>query len=160
MGLRLYCSNIAMMFCMQSVVCVHLPSILSCSRYFYDCIPYNGTNINTVQQYHFVSMGIEMDLPMKVKKAVTLEIPTILVEGLRSQSVNLCTRKWLNTIPLTAIDGRHRVYGLHWQFQNLLWRKGTLLSLLFRIILPDTPLWLAIQGLDISFINVLLVVVI
>jgi hypothetical protein len=105
-------------------------------------------------------MGIVVDLPVNVKKAVTLEILTTLVEELRSQSVNLCTRKWLNTIPLAAIDGRHRVYGLHRQFQNLLRRKGALLPLPLRIILPDTLPWLAIQGLDCRFINVSLVMVI
>jgi hypothetical protein len=49
-------------------------------------------------------MGIEVDLPMNVKKAVTLELLTTLVEELRSQSMNLCTRKRLNAIPPAAID--------------------------------------------------------
>jgi hypothetical protein len=74
-------------------------------------------------------MGIVVDLLVNVKKAVTLEILTILVEEFRSQSVNLRTRKWLNTIPPVAIDGRHRVYGLRRQFQNLLRKKVTLLPL-------------------------------
>jgi hypothetical protein len=105
-------------------------------------------------------MGIEVDLPVNVKKVVTLEILTTLVEELRSQSVNLCTRKRLNTILLAAIDGWHRVYGLRRQFLNLLRRKGALLPLPLQIILPDIPPWLAIQGLDCRFINVLLVMVI
>jgi hypothetical protein len=97
---------------------------------------------------------------VNVKKAVTLEILTTLVEELKSQSMNLRTRKRLNTILPTAIDGRHRVYGLRRQFQNLLRRKGALLPLPLRIILPDIPPWLAIQGLDCRFINVSLVMVI
>jgi hypothetical protein len=43
---------------------------------------------------------------------VALEILTTLLEELRSQSVNLRTRKRLNTILPIAIDDRHRVYGL------------------------------------------------
>jgi hypothetical protein len=105
-------------------------------------------------------MGIEVDLLVNVKKAVTLEILTTLVEELKSQSVNLRTRKRLNAIPTVAIDGRREVYGLRRQFQNLLWRKGALLPLPLQIILPDTLSWLAIQGLDCRFINVLLVMVI
>ena len=97
---------------------------------------------------------------MNIKKVVILEMLTILVEELKSQGVNLRTRKQLNIIPLTAIDDRHKVHGLRRQFQNLLRKKDTLLPLLLRIILPDTPPWLAIQGLDSSFINVSLVVVI
>jgi hypothetical protein len=50
-------------------------------------------------------MGIKVDLPVNVKKAVTLEILTTLVEELRSQSMNLRTRKRLNAIPPTVIDG-------------------------------------------------------
>jgi hypothetical protein len=61
-------------------------------------------------------MGIEVDLPVNIKKAVTLEILTTLVEELRSQSVNLRMRKRLNAIPPAAIDGRYRVYGLRRQF--------------------------------------------
>ena len=49
---------------------------------------------------------------MNVKKAVTLEILTTLVEELRSQSVNLCRRIRVNAIPLTEIDNQHRIYGL------------------------------------------------
>jgi hypothetical protein len=105
MGSRLYRSNVAVMLCTQSVVCVHLPSVISCSRYSHDCIPYNGANINTLQRYHFIPMGIKVDLPVNVKKAVTLEILTTLVEELRSQSMNLRTRKRLNAIPPTVIDG-------------------------------------------------------
>ena len=112
MGLRLYRSNVAVMLYTQSVVCVHLPLIISCSRYSHDCIPCNGANINNLQCYHFVPMGIEVDLPVNVKKAVTLEILTTFVEELRSQSMNLCMRKWLNAILLTTIDSQHRVYGL------------------------------------------------
>ena len=89
MGSRLYRSSIAMMLCTQSVVCVHLPSVISCSRYSHDCIPCNGANINTFQRYHFVPMGIEVDLLVDIKKAVTLEILSTLVEELRSLSVNL-----------------------------------------------------------------------
>jgi hypothetical protein len=160
MGSRLYRSSVAVMLCMQSIVCVHLPSVISCSRYSHDCIPCNGANINALQHNHFVPMGIEVDLPVNIKKAVTLEILTTLVEELRSQSVNLRTRKRLNAIPPTAIDGRHRVYGLCREFQNLLRRKGALLPLSLRIILPDIPPWLVIQGLDCHFINVSLVMVI
>ena len=80
-----------------------------------------------------------MDLPGNIKKAVTLEILTILVEELRSQSVNLHTRKRLNATLFTAIDSRHRVYGLHRQFQNLLWRKGALMPVPLQIILLDIP---------------------
>jgi hypothetical protein len=105
-------------------------------------------------------MGIEVDLPVNIKKAVALEILTTLVEELRSQSVNLRMEKRLNAIPPTAIDGRHRVYGLRRQFQNLLQGKGALLPLPLRIILPDIPPWLAIQGLDCRFINVSLVMII
>jgi hypothetical protein len=160
MGLQLYRSSVAVMLCTQSVVCVHLPSVISCSRYSHDCIPCNGANINALQHYHFVPMGIEVDLPVNVKKAVTLEILTTLVEELRSQSMNLHTRKRLNAIPPAAIDSRHRVYGLRRQFENLLQRKGALLPLPLQIILPDIPPWLAIQGLDCRFINVSLVMVI
>jgi hypothetical protein len=148
------------MLCTQSVVCVHLPSVISCSRYSYDCIPCTGANINTFQRYHFVPMGIEVDLPVNVKKAVTLEILTTVMEELKSQSMNLHTRKRLNAIPPAIVDGQHRVYGLRRQFQNLLRRKGALLPLPLQIILPDIPPWLAIQGLDCRFINVSLVMVI
>jgi hypothetical protein len=48
-------------------------------------------------------MGIEVDLPVNIKEAVTLEILTTLVEELRSQSVNLRTRKRLNAIPLATM---------------------------------------------------------
>jgi hypothetical protein len=75
-------------------------------------------------------MGIVVDLPVNVKKVVALEILTTLLEELRSQNVNLHTRKRLNTILAAAIDGRHRVYGLRRQFENLLWKKGALLPLL------------------------------
>jgi hypothetical protein len=90
---------------MQSVVCVHLPSVISRSRYFHDCIPCNGANINALQRYHFVPMGIVVDLLVNIKKVVALEILTTLLEELRSQSVNLRMRKRLNTILPTAIDG-------------------------------------------------------
>jgi hypothetical protein len=49
-------------------------------------------------------MGIEVDLLVNIKKAVTLEILTTIVEELRSQSMNLRTRKRLSAIPPTAID--------------------------------------------------------
>ena len=136
---QLHCSSIAMMLYTQSVVCVHLPLVISCSRYSYDCIPCNEANINTFRRYHFVSMGIKVDLPVNVKKAVILDILTTFMEELRSLSVNLRTRKRLNAIPFTTTDSRHRVYGLHRQFQDLLQRKGALLPLLLQIILLDIP---------------------
>jgi hypothetical protein len=72
-------------------------------------------------------MGIVVDLPVNVKKAVALEILTAFLEELRSQSVNLRTKKRLNTILPAAIYDRHRVYGLRRQLENLFWRKGALL---------------------------------
>jgi hypothetical protein len=127
MGSRLYRSSIAVMIRTQSVVCIYLPLVISRSRYIHDCIPRNGANINALQHYYFVSTGIVVDLPVNVKKAVALEILTSLLEELRSQSVNLRMRKRLNTILPAAIDGRHRVYGLSRQLENLLRRKGALL---------------------------------
>jgi hypothetical protein len=73
-----------MMIRTQSVVCIHLPSVISRSRYTHDCIPRNEANINALQRYHFVPMGIVVDLLVIVKKAVALEILTALLEELRS----------------------------------------------------------------------------
>jgi hypothetical protein len=44
---------------------------------------------------------------MYVEKAVALEVLSAFMEEMRSESVNLRTRKWMNAILLAAIDARH-----------------------------------------------------
>jgi hypothetical protein len=109
MSLWFCCSNIVLLICTHFGVGVYLPTVVSCPRYTHDCIPCYGANINAFQYYHFVSKGIVVDLPLNIKKAVALEVLTTFLEELQFESMNLCTRKWLNTILLTANDARHRV---------------------------------------------------
>ena len=50
-----------------------------------------------------------MDLLLYVEKAVALKILSAFMEELRSEIVNLCKRKQLDTILLVANDARHRI---------------------------------------------------
>jgi hypothetical protein len=44
-----------------------------------------------------------------VEKAVVLEVLSTFMEELRSESVNLRMRKWLDVILLAATDAGHRI---------------------------------------------------
>jgi hypothetical protein len=101
-----------------------------------------------------------VDLPVYVEKAMALEVLSAFMEELRSESVNLCTRKWLDAILLAAIDAGHRIDRLRRQLKHLLRRIGAILPLTVRFILSNTPPRSAIQGLDCYIINVLLIMVI
>jgi hypothetical protein len=50
-----------------------------------------------------------VDLPVYVEKAVAFEVLSVFMEELRSESVNLCTRKRLDAILLAATDAGHRI---------------------------------------------------
>ena len=50
-----------------------------------------------------------MDLPLYVEKVVALKVLFTFMEELRSESVNLCMRKQLDTILLATNDARHRI---------------------------------------------------
>jgi hypothetical protein len=50
-----------------------------------------------------------VDLPVYVEKAVALEVLSAFMEELRSESMNLRTRKWLDAILLAATDTGHRI---------------------------------------------------
>jgi hypothetical protein len=54
-----------------------------------------------------------VDLPVYVEKAVALEVLSTFLEELRSESVNLSTRKRLDVILLAATDVGHRIDRLH-----------------------------------------------
>jgi hypothetical protein len=99
-----------------------------------------------------------VDLPVYVEKAVALEVLSAFMEELRYESMNLCTRKRLDTI--AAIDAGHRIDRLRRQLKHLLWRIGVVLPLAARFILSNTPPRSAIQGLDCCIVNVPLIMVI
>jgi hypothetical protein len=80
-----------------------------------------------------------VDLPMHVEKAVVLEALSVFIEELQSESVNLCTRKRLDTILLVANDARHRIDRLRRQFKHLLRRISAVMSLEARFVLSNTP---------------------
>jgi hypothetical protein len=95
-----------------------------------------------------------------VKKAVALEVLSAFMEELRSESVNLRTRKRLDAILLAATDAGHRIDRLRQQLKHLLQRIGTVLLLVARFVLLNTPPRSAIQGLDCCIVNVPLIMVI
>jgi hypothetical protein len=76
-----------------------------------------------------------VDLPMHVEKAVVLEALSVFIEELQSESVNLCTRKRLDTILLVANDARHRIDRLRRQFKHLLRRIGVVVLLMAGFVL-------------------------
>jgi hypothetical protein len=61
-----------------------------------------------------------VDLLLNVKKAMVLEVFSTLLEKLRSESINLCTRKRLNTVYQIASDARHKVDQQGGEFEHLL----------------------------------------
>ena len=101
-----------------------------------------------------------MDLPVYVEKAMALEVLFAFMEELHSESVNLCTRKWLDAILLAANDARHRIDRLRQQLKYLFRGLATGLPLAARFVLSNTPSKLAIQGLNCYIVNVLLIMVI
>jgi hypothetical protein len=50
-----------------------------------------------------------VDLPLYVEKVVALEVLSTFLEELRSENVNLSTRKRLDAILLAASDTGHRI---------------------------------------------------
>ena len=101
-----------------------------------------------------------VDLPVYIKKVMALEVLSTFMEELRSESVNLCTRKWLDAILLATNDVRHRIDQLHQQLKHLLRKIGVVLPLAARFVLSNTPLKLAIQDLNCCIVNVSLIMVI
>jgi hypothetical protein len=95
-----------------------------------------------------------------VKKVVALEVLSAFMEELRSESVNLRTKEWLDAILLAATDAGHRIDRLHRQLKHLLWKIGAVLPLVARFVLSNTPPRLAIQGLHCCIVNVPLIMVI
>jgi hypothetical protein len=85
-----------------------------------------------------------------VEKAVALEVLSAFMEELRSESVNLCTRKRLDAILLAATNAGHKIDR----------RIGVVLPLTTRFVLSNIPPRSAIQGLDCCIVNVPLVMVI
>jgi hypothetical protein len=85
-----------------------------------------------------------------VEKAVALEVLSDFMEELRSKSVNLCTRKWLDAILLAATNAGHKIDR----------RIGVVLPLTARFVLSNTPSRSAIQSMDCCIINVPLIMVI
>jgi hypothetical protein len=65
-----------------------------------------------------------VDLPVYIEKAVALEVLSAFMEELRSESVNLRTRKRLDAILLVATDAGHRIDRLRQQLKHLLRRIG------------------------------------
>jgi hypothetical protein len=90
---------------------------------------------------------------------VDLEVLSTFLKELRPKSLNLRRREWLHVILLAANDAGHEVDGLYRQFEHLLGRIGTVLPLALQIILSNTLLRLAIQGLDCRIVNVSLLMV-
>jgi hypothetical protein len=101
-----------------------------------------------------------VDLPVYVEKAVALEVLSAFMVELRSESVNLRTRERLDAILLVATDAGHRIDRLRRQLKHLLRRIGTVLPLMAKFVLSNTPLRSAIQGLDCCIVNVPLIMVI
>jgi hypothetical protein len=97
---------------------------------------------------------------MYVEKAVALEVLSAFMEELRSESVNLRTRKRLDAILLAAIDAGHRIDRLCRQLKHLLRRIGDVLLLVARFVLSNIPPRSAIQGLHCCIVNVPLIMVI
>jgi hypothetical protein len=95
-----------------------------------------------------------------VEKAVALEVLSAFIEELRSESVNLRTRKRLDAILLATIDAGYRIDRLRRQLKHLLRRIDTVLPLVARFVLSNTPPRLAIQGLYCCIVNVPLIMVI
>ena len=46
---------------------------------------------------------------MYVEKAMALEVLSAFMEELRSESVNLCTKKWIHAILLAATNTGYRI---------------------------------------------------
>jgi hypothetical protein len=101
-----------------------------------------------------------VDLLVYVEKAVALEVLSAFMEELRSESVNLRTRKRLDASLLAAIDAGHKIDQLRRQLKHLLWRIGVVLPLAARFVLSNTPPRSVIQGLHCCIINVPLILVI
>jgi hypothetical protein len=101
-----------------------------------------------------------VDLPVYVEKAVALEVLSTFMEELQSERVNLRTRKRLDAILLAATDAGHRIDRLCRHLKHLLRRIGAIVPLTAKFVLSNTPLRLAIQGLDCCIINVPLTMVI
>jgi hypothetical protein len=101
-----------------------------------------------------------VDLPVYMEKAVALEVLSAFMEELRSESVNLRTRKRLDAILLVAIDAGHRIDQLCQQLKHLLRSIGAVLPLAARFVLSNTPPRSAIQGLHYCIVNVPLTMVI
>jgi hypothetical protein len=95
-----------------------------------------------------------------IEKAVALEVLSAFMEELRSESVNLRTRKRLDAILLAAIDAGHRIDRLCRQLKHLLRRIGDVLLLVARFVLSNIPPRSAIQGLHCCIVNVPLIMVI
>jgi hypothetical protein len=76
-----------------------------------------------------------VDLLVYIEKAVALEVLSAFMEELRSESVNLRTRKRLDAILLAAIDAGHRIDRLRRQLKHLLRRIGAFLPLAARFVL-------------------------
>jgi hypothetical protein len=95
-----------------------------------------------------------------MEKAVALEVLSAFMEELRSESVNLRTRKRLDAILLVAIDAGHRIDQLCQQLKHLLRSIGAVLPLAARFVLSNTPPRSAIQGLHYCIVNVPLTMVI
>jgi hypothetical protein len=98
-----------------------------------------------------------VDLPVYVEKAVALEVLSAFMEELRSESVNLCTRKRLDAILLAATNVEHRIDQLRRQLKHLLQRIGVVLPLTARFVLSNNPPRSANQGQDYCIVNVLLI---
>jgi hypothetical protein len=101
-----------------------------------------------------------VDLPVYIEKAVALEVLSGFMEELRSENVNLRTRKRLDAILLAATNAGHRIDRLRRQLKHLLWRISAIVPLAARFIHSNTPPRSAIQGLDCCIINVSLIMVI
>jgi hypothetical protein len=101
-----------------------------------------------------------VDLLVYVEKAVALEVLSAFMEELRSESVNLRTKKRLDAILLATIDAGHRIDRLRRQLKHLLRRIGVVLPLAAGFVLSNTPPRSAIQGLHYCIVNVPLIMVI
>jgi hypothetical protein len=95
-----------------------------------------------------------------MSKAVALEVLSAFMEELRSEVMNLRTRKRLDAILLAATDAGHRIDRLRRQLKHLLRRIGIVLPLAARFVLSNTPPRSAIQGLDCCIVNGPLIMVI
>jgi hypothetical protein len=97
---------------------------------------------------------------MYVEKAMALEVLSAFMEELRSESVNLRTRKRLDPILLAATDAGYRIDRLRRQLKHLLRRISVVLPLAARFVLSNTPPRSAIQGLHYCIVNVPLIMII